>query len=174
MAESSQKFKRFFKDLASPEFPVAEQEANKIMHIALPIEDFSFLGLPNDISFAGISLGLICYETVSINISFNNQSGDSILNHISIDSNPTVSFKVLYFNDHIKITTNDNQHYNVMLININQEKILSEDYYSSFTIDSSSYPDGIYLLLILNNDNKLVDNACDIPRMFCVTSTDLN
>lgn len=26
-----------FKDLASPEFPVAESEANKIMHIALPI-----------------------------------------------------------------------------------------------------------------------------------------
>ena len=26
-----------FKDLASAEFPVAEQEANKIMHIALPI-----------------------------------------------------------------------------------------------------------------------------------------
>ena len=26
-----------FKDLASPEFPVAEREANKIMHIALPI-----------------------------------------------------------------------------------------------------------------------------------------
>ena len=26
-----------FKDLASTEFPVAEKEANKIMHIALPI-----------------------------------------------------------------------------------------------------------------------------------------
>jgi PhnB protein len=26
-----------FKDLASPEFPVSEQEADKIMHIALPI-----------------------------------------------------------------------------------------------------------------------------------------
>jgi PhnB protein len=26
-----------FKDLASPEFPVSEKEANKIMHIALPI-----------------------------------------------------------------------------------------------------------------------------------------
>ena len=26
-----------FKDLASPEFPVAENEANKIMHIALPV-----------------------------------------------------------------------------------------------------------------------------------------
>jgi PhnB protein len=26
-----------FKDLASPEFPVADHEANKIMHIALPI-----------------------------------------------------------------------------------------------------------------------------------------
>ena len=26
-----------FKDVASPEFPVAEKEANKIMHIALPI-----------------------------------------------------------------------------------------------------------------------------------------
>ena len=26
-----------FKDLASPEFPVAESDANKIMHIALPI-----------------------------------------------------------------------------------------------------------------------------------------
>ena len=28
-----------FKDLASDEFPVAEKEANKIMHIALPIGD---------------------------------------------------------------------------------------------------------------------------------------
>ena len=26
-----------FKDLSSPEFPVAEKEANKIMHIALPV-----------------------------------------------------------------------------------------------------------------------------------------
>ena len=26
-----------FKDLANPDFPVAEKEANKIMHIALPI-----------------------------------------------------------------------------------------------------------------------------------------
>ena len=26
-----------FKDIASPEYPVAENEANKIMHIALPI-----------------------------------------------------------------------------------------------------------------------------------------
>src|ERR1044071_8396750 len=26
-----------FRDIASPEFPVAENEANKIMHIALPI-----------------------------------------------------------------------------------------------------------------------------------------
>ena len=26
-----------FKDLSSPEFPVSEKEANKIMHIALPI-----------------------------------------------------------------------------------------------------------------------------------------
>jgi PhnB protein len=26
-----------FKDLSSPEFPVAENEANKLMHIALPI-----------------------------------------------------------------------------------------------------------------------------------------
>ena len=26
-----------FKDLASPEFPVAEKDANKIMHIALPV-----------------------------------------------------------------------------------------------------------------------------------------
>ena len=26
-----------FKDIASPEFPIAESEANKIMHIALPI-----------------------------------------------------------------------------------------------------------------------------------------
>lgn len=26
-----------FKDMASPEFPVADHEANKIMHIALPI-----------------------------------------------------------------------------------------------------------------------------------------
>ena len=26
-----------FKDLANPEYPVAENEANKIMHIALPI-----------------------------------------------------------------------------------------------------------------------------------------
>ncbi|WP_308219292.1 hypothetical protein [Flavobacterium sp. NRK F10] len=26
-----------FKDISSPEFPVSEKEANKIMHIALPI-----------------------------------------------------------------------------------------------------------------------------------------
>jgi PhnB protein len=36
-----------FKDLASPEFPVAENEANKIMHIALPIGKNILMG--NDI-----------------------------------------------------------------------------------------------------------------------------
>ena len=36
-----------FKDLSSPEFPVAENEANKIMHIALPIGKNSLMA--NDI-----------------------------------------------------------------------------------------------------------------------------
>ena len=37
-----------FKDLASPEFPVAEKEENKIMHIALPIGKHSML-MANDV-----------------------------------------------------------------------------------------------------------------------------
>jgi PhnB protein len=36
-----------FKDLASPEFPVSENEANKIMHIALPIGKNVLMG--NDV-----------------------------------------------------------------------------------------------------------------------------
>jgi PhnB protein len=36
-----------FKDLASPEFPVAEKEENKIMHIALPIGKNVLIG--NDV-----------------------------------------------------------------------------------------------------------------------------
>ena len=36
-----------FKDLAGPEFPVAEHEANKIMHIALPIGKTSLMA--NDV-----------------------------------------------------------------------------------------------------------------------------
>lgn len=36
-----------FKDLESPEFPVAENEANKIMHIALPIGTNTLIG--NDV-----------------------------------------------------------------------------------------------------------------------------
>ena len=36
-----------FKDLSSPEFPVAEKEANKIMHIALPIGKNSLIA--NDV-----------------------------------------------------------------------------------------------------------------------------
>jgi PhnB protein len=36
-----------FKDLSSPEFPVAENEANKIMHIALPIGKNVLMG--NDV-----------------------------------------------------------------------------------------------------------------------------
>jgi PhnB protein len=36
-----------FKDLANPEFPIAEKEANKIMHIALPIGKNILMG--NDI-----------------------------------------------------------------------------------------------------------------------------
>lgn len=36
-----------FKDLASPEFPVSEKEANKIMHIALSIGKNSLMG--NDV-----------------------------------------------------------------------------------------------------------------------------
>ena len=37
-----------FKDLSSPEFPVAEKEANKIMHIALPIGKHNVL-MANDV-----------------------------------------------------------------------------------------------------------------------------
>ncbi|MCW3090357.1 MAG: hypothetical protein JWP81_1426 [Ferruginibacter sp.] len=37
-----------FKDLAGPEFPVAEKEENKIMHIALPIGKTSML-MANDV-----------------------------------------------------------------------------------------------------------------------------
>ena len=37
-----------FKDLASPEFPIAEKEENKIMHIALPIGKSNML-LANDV-----------------------------------------------------------------------------------------------------------------------------
>ncbi len=37
-----------FKDLASAEFPVAEKEENKIMHIALPIDNGSVL-IGNDV-----------------------------------------------------------------------------------------------------------------------------
>jgi PhnB protein len=37
-----------FKDLAGPEFPVAEKEENKIMHIALPIGKNSIL-MANDV-----------------------------------------------------------------------------------------------------------------------------
>src|SRR6201986_3212955 len=37
-----------FKDLASPEFPIAEKEENKIMHIALPIGKSSVL-MANDV-----------------------------------------------------------------------------------------------------------------------------
>ncbi len=37
-----------FKDLSSPEFPVAEKEANKIMHIALPIGKNNVL-MANDV-----------------------------------------------------------------------------------------------------------------------------
>jgi PhnB protein len=37
-----------FKDLASPEFPIAESDENKIMHIALPIGKTSML-MANDV-----------------------------------------------------------------------------------------------------------------------------
>ena len=37
-----------FKELASPEFPIAEKEENKIMHIALPIGNGSML-MANDV-----------------------------------------------------------------------------------------------------------------------------
>ena len=37
-----------FKDLASPDFPVAENEENKIMHIALPIGKYNRL-MANDV-----------------------------------------------------------------------------------------------------------------------------
>ncbi len=36
-----------FKDLSSDEFPIAESEANKIMHIALPIGNSALMG--NDV-----------------------------------------------------------------------------------------------------------------------------
>ncbi len=120
------------------------------------IEDFCFIGIPNDISTTGIPLGLICYETDSINISFNNQSCDSILNDISIVGNPTVSFNVSYSDRLININTNDNKHYTIAIANINQQIILWGDFYRSFSVNPSLYPDGTYILMILNDDNNLV------------------
>lgn len=43
-----------FKDMASPEFPVSEKEANKIMHIALPIGNTKLMA--NDVPE---SLGIV-------------------------------------------------------------------------------------------------------------------
>ncbi|MDB5117222.1 MAG: hypothetical protein JWQ79_2714 [Mucilaginibacter sp.] len=41
-----------FKDISSAEFPVAENDANKIMHIALPIGKHNVL-IANDVGFMG-------------------------------------------------------------------------------------------------------------------------
>ena len=42
-----------FKDISSPEYPIAENEANKLMHIALPIGQNVLMG--NDVpSFMGV------------------------------------------------------------------------------------------------------------------------
>ena len=48
-----------FKDISSPEFPVAEKEAHKIMHIALPIGQNMLMA--NDVPLFNYGVGYGCY-----------------------------------------------------------------------------------------------------------------
>ena len=57
-----------FKDLASPEFPVAKKEENKIMHIALPIGKSNML-MANDRFREGFTMTLNILEKLLATLS---------------------------------------------------------------------------------------------------------
>jgi PhnB protein len=72
-----------FKDLASPEFPIPENEANKIMHIALPIGKNTLMG--NDVPE---SMGPVNENENRSKISISAESreeADKVFNGLSAD-----------------------------------------------------------------------------------------
>ena len=74
-----------FKDMASPEFPVSEKEANKIMHIALPIGKNVLMG--NDVPE---SMGRTNENENRSKISINTESkeeADRVFNGLSAGGN---------------------------------------------------------------------------------------
>jgi PhnB protein len=74
-----------FKDISSPEFPIAENEADKIMHIALPIGQNVLMG--NDIPE---SMGQVNENENRSKIAFSAESreeADKIFNGLSIGGN---------------------------------------------------------------------------------------
>ena len=71
-----------FKDMASPEFPAAENEANKIMHIALPIGNNVLMG-----SDVPESMGVINENENRFKISIGAESkeeADKLFNGLSV------------------------------------------------------------------------------------------
>ena len=71
-----------FKDMASPEFPVSEHEANKIMHIALPIGKNTLMG-----SDVPESLGVVNENENRFKISIGAESkeeADKLFNGLSV------------------------------------------------------------------------------------------
>ena len=74
-----------FKDISSPEYPVAENEANKIMHIALPIGKNILMG--NDVPE---SMGQVNENENRSKISVSAESreeADKLFNGLSADGN---------------------------------------------------------------------------------------
>lgn len=72
-----------FKDLSSPEFPVSENEANKIMHIALPIG--KNLLMANDVpEFMGKTNENEHRSKISINAESKDEA-DRLFNGLSVD-----------------------------------------------------------------------------------------
>jgi PhnB protein len=70
-----------FKDLANPEFPVSANDANKIMHIALPIGDNTLMG--NDVpEFMGKTNENENRSKISVNVE-SREEADRIFNGLS-------------------------------------------------------------------------------------------
>jgi PhnB protein len=77
-----------FKDLSSPEFPVAENEANKIMHIALPIGE-NFLMASDVPEILGKTNENENRSKISISAE-SKEKADKLFNGLSVDG--TVEF----------------------------------------------------------------------------------
>ena len=93
-----------FKDLASPEFPVAEKEENKIMHIALPIGKYNML-MANDVPESMGKTNENENRSKIVIIAESKEEADKLFNGLSAGGKVTMPMEKTFWGDYFGMFT---------------------------------------------------------------------